>query len=134
MSALFCFCSSLRYLESEDNVRVLHVYGKKTPGGAGTHTGHTSAHADTDHTDEPHNHPNPTTHPHDHATAETAADSTAARTAAGARSRPLPAADSEEAAPSEPDPASTRSQSAYSTVVSKQTFVFHSSMGRGAPL
>ena len=29
-----------------------------------------------------------------------------------ARSRPLPAADSEEAAPSEPDPASTRSQSA----------------------
>ena len=34
-------------------------------------------------------HPNPTTHPHDHATAETAADSTAARTAAGARtSRP----------------------------------------------
>jgi hypothetical protein len=40
--------------------------GKKTPGGAGTHTGHTG-HADaqrhTDHTDEPHNHPNPpTTH------------------------------------------------------------------------
>ena len=34
---------------------------KKTPGGAGTHTGHTG-HADaqrhTDHTDEPHNHPN----------------------------------------------------------------------------
>ena len=31
-------------------------------------------------------HPNPTTHPHDHATAETAADSTAARTAAGPES------------------------------------------------
>ena len=31
--------------------------GKKTPGGAGTHTGHvrdTRAHKDTDHTDEPH--------------------------------------------------------------------------------
>ena len=37
------------------------------------------------------NHPNPTTHPHDRATAETATDSTAARTAAGPRSRPLPA-------------------------------------------
>ena len=37
-------------------------------------------------------HPNPTTHPHDHATAETAADSIAARTAAGPEStcRPLP--------------------------------------------
>ena len=65
--------------------------GKKTPGGAGTHTGHTrdtrltghichgrtcSMYGHTDHTDEPHNHPNPTTHPQDHATAESAADST----------------------------------------------------------
>ena len=60
--------------------------GKKTPGGAGTHTGHTGhtgTDGHTDHTDEPHNHPNPTTHPHDHVTAETAAESTAARTAAG---------------------------------------------------
>ena len=37
--------------------------GKKTPG---------------DHTDEPHNHPNPPTHPHDLATTESAAGSTAA--------------------------------------------------------
>ena len=53
--------------------------GKKTPG---------------DHTDEPHNHPNPPTHPHDRATTESAADSTAPQP----RSRTLPAADSEEAA------------------------------------
>ena len=62
--------------------------GKKTPGGAGTHTGHTRdtrAHTGTRITqrDEPHNQPNPTSYdtpsePHDHATAETAADSTAA--------------------------------------------------------
>jgi hypothetical protein len=57
--------------------------GKKTPGGAGTHTGRTG-HADaqrhTDHTDEPHNHPNPPTTrtPHVSATTEAAADSTAA--------------------------------------------------------
>jgi hypothetical protein len=38
--------------------------------------GHTGTDGHTDHTDEPHNHPNPTTHPHDHATAETAAEST----------------------------------------------------------
>ena len=31
--------------------------GKKTPGGAGTHTEHTGARGQTDHTDEPHNHP-----------------------------------------------------------------------------
>ena len=37
-----------------------------------------TSHGHTDHTEEPHNHPNPPTHPHDHATAETAADSTAA--------------------------------------------------------
>ena len=36
-----------------------------------------------------------------------------------ARSRPLPAADSEEATPSEPDPASTRSQSASPRACSK---------------
>ena len=92
--------------------------GKKTPGGAGTHTrdthtdgthGRTRAHPD--HTDEPHNHPNPTTHPHDHATAETAPDSTAAGTEP-TTPRGRQAADSEEAAPSKPDPASTRSQSA----------------------
>ena len=67
---------------------------KKTPEGAGTHTGHTSAHADTRITQTNlttiHTH-RQSTHPHDHhdhATAETAkretaADSTAARTAAG---------------------------------------------------
>ena len=45
--------------------------GKKTPGGVGTHTGHTGAHGHTDHTetDEPHNHPNPTTHTAWHAEA-----------------------------------------------------------------
>ena len=36
--------------------------GKKTPGGAGTHTGHTGTRAHGSHTDEPHNHPNPPTH------------------------------------------------------------------------
>jgi hypothetical protein len=30
--------------------------GEKTPGGDGTHTGHTCAQGPTDHTDEPHNH------------------------------------------------------------------------------
>ena len=67
--------------------------GKKTPGGAGTqtgHTGHTAARGHTDHTDEPHNHPSKPNDtpadPHDHATAETATDSTAARTAAGPES------------------------------------------------
>mgnify|MGYP007033230437 CR=1 FL=1 len=30
---------------------------KKTPGGAGTHTGHADAQRHTDRTDEPHNHP-----------------------------------------------------------------------------
>jgi hypothetical protein len=75
-----------------------------------TLTGHADAQRHTDHSDEPHNHPNPvpTTHTqHVSATTEAAADSQPQ-----ARSRPLPAADSEEAAPSEPDPASTRSQSA----------------------
>ena len=72
------------------------------------HTGHTGARGHTDHTDEPHNHPpkandtparkpRPTQQPQEQLQA---------------RSRPLPAADSEEAALSEPDPASTRSQSA----------------------
>ena len=93
---------------------------KKTPGGtgggAGTHTGHTGAHGHTDHTDEPHNHPNPPTHPHDPTWSRVA---TRTESAAGSaaqqpqpRSRTLPAADSEEAAPSEPDPAASRSQSA----------------------
>ena len=52
------------------------------PGHTG-HTGHTGTDGHTDHTDEPHNHRNPTTHPHDDATAEAAAESRAARTAAG---------------------------------------------------
>ena len=44
--------------------------GKKTPGGAGTHTGHTGhtgARGQSDHTDEPHNHPPKPkdTNPHD---------------------------------------------------------------------
>ena len=45
--------------------------GKKTQGGAGTHTwdthghtGRTGAHGHTDHTDKPHNHLNTPTHPH----------------------------------------------------------------------
>jgi hypothetical protein len=48
--------------------------GKKSPGGAGAHTGHADAQRHRDRTDEPHNHPNPpTTHnphvsaTHDHA-------------------------------------------------------------------
>ena len=37
------------------------ITGKKTPGGAGTHTRDTQAHTRTHgYTDEPHNHPNPT--------------------------------------------------------------------------
>ena len=54
--------------------------GKKTPGGAGTLTGHTG-HADAQrHTDQSHNQPNPptTNTPHVSATTEAAADSTAA--------------------------------------------------------
>ena len=47
-----------------------HSTGKKTPGGAGTHTGHTGAHRHTDHTDEPHNHPNPPIHPHERTTSQ----------------------------------------------------------------
>jgi hypothetical protein len=90
------------------------VTGKKTPGGAGTHardTRDTRTHKGTQTTQtnlttiqtqfQQHTpstsarrpKPRPTQHPQ-------------------ARSRPLPAADSEEAAPSEPDPASTCSQSA----------------------
>ena len=48
--------------------------------GQGTEHGATNdrAHRHTDHTDEPHNHPNPPTHPHDLATTESAAGSTAA--------------------------------------------------------
>ena len=81
-----------------------------------THTGHAGAQGHTDHTDEPHNHPNPPRHnPHVSATTEAAADSTAgrgqlqpfSRPAGEPRSGPLPAADSEEAAPCEPDPAAS---------------------------
>ena len=39
--------------------------GSKTPGGAGTHTGHTGAHGHTDHTDEPHNHQKGPEFPHE---------------------------------------------------------------------
>ena len=85
--------------------------GKKTPGGAGTHTGHTGARGHTDHTDEPHNHPPKPkdTNPHEN---RDRLNSRKNSRKPGERSRPLPAADSEEAAPGEPDPASTRSQSA----------------------
>ena len=77
-----------------------------TTGGAGTHTGHardTRAHKGTRITQtnlttiQTQRHTRTTTRPAQHPQA---------------RSRPLPAADSEEAAPSEPDPAFTRSQSA----------------------
>ena len=43
----------LRYTTSN----FLGLSGKKTPGGAGIHMGHTGAHGHTDHTDEPHNRP-----------------------------------------------------------------------------
>ena len=82
----------------------------------GTHTGHTGAHGHTDHTDEPHNHPNPTTHPPLDTRTTTRRPkpqpTQQPHEQRQAQSRQLPAADSEEAAPSEPDPASTRSQSA----------------------
>ena len=44
---------------------------RSIPGNAGTHTGHMGAHGHTEHTHEPHNHPNanPPTHPHLHSTA-----------------------------------------------------------------
>jgi hypothetical protein len=96
--------------------------GSKTPGEPGhthgTHRTHGRTRlgvftSHTDHTDEPHNHPNPPTHPHarPRTTTETASDSTAAapeptaprgRLSRGRpqRTRPLP------------DPAATRSQSA----------------------
>ena len=44
----------------------------------------------TEHTDEPHNHPNPPTHPHDLATTESAAGSTAAAASPGAERSPRP--------------------------------------------
>ena len=83
--------------------------GKKTPGGAGTHTGHTrdtQAHKGTRIT--PTNLTTIQTHQH---TTRTSARRPKPRPTQQpqARSRPLPAVDSEEAAPSEPDPASTRS-------------------------
>ena len=92
--------------------RVEHPREKDTGGSRDTHgtgTGHTGAHGHTDHTDEPHNHPTPTTHPHDLARDGRNRGRLNSRSAQ-ARSRPLPAADSEEAAPREPDPASTCSQ------------------------
>ena len=60
-------CLARGRLAHHEDVKILPVImtgtGKKTPG---------------DHTDEPHNHPNPPTHPHDLATTESAAGSTAA--------------------------------------------------------
>ena len=97
----------------------LYCTGKKTPGSRdthGTHTGHAGAQGHTDHTDEPHNHPNSPTH------TRTSAQRPKPRPTQQpqARSRPLPAADSEEAAPSvEPYPASTRSHSAPPRACSK---------------
>jgi len=75
--------------------------GKKSPGGPG-HTRDTRAHGHTDHTDEPHNQPNPHQRTR---TAQPRDDRMRIRgrliqqTAAGPqpRSRPLPAANSEEA-------------------------------------
>ncbi len=125
--------SSLRYLNQQPGVNGTNragasysTYGRSVlcPGsprtclfththGTQRHTGHADAQRHTDHTDEPHNHPNPpTTHtPHVSATTEAAApDSTAAGpepTAPRGRLRR-----GQEAAPSKPDPASTRSQSA----------------------
>ena len=97
--------------------------GKKTPGGAGTHTGHTSAHADTRRTQtnittiQTQRHTRTTTrhsrrYPKPRPTQQQ-------QEQPQARSRPLPAADSEEAAPSEPNPASTRSQSTVLLAISK---------------
>jgi len=88
----------------------------------GTHTGHAGAQRHTDHTDEPHkSQPSKPTN-----NTQVPARRTSARRPKPwptqqpqARSRPLPAADSEEAAPSEPDPASTRSQSASPRLLSK---------------
>ena len=53
--------------------------GKKTPGGAGTLTGHTGTNGHTGHR-RTYTHPllNPPAHPHDRATTDPAADSTAA--------------------------------------------------------
>ena len=76
--------------------------GKKTPG----EPGHTGAQGHTDHTDEPHNHP--TIQKHQHTTLNPQARPTQQPRFRG---RPLPAVDSEEAAPGEPDPAASRSQS-----------------------
>ena len=97
--------------------------GKKTPGGAGTHSnlnhGQDTAHtcqistADRTPTREPHNHASPPTHPHDLATTvESAAGATAHRPQPQPRSRTLlgtlPAADSEEAARSARPPPAPR--------------------------
>ena len=111
LQTLFCDGESPNIQCPENNSG--NSTGKKTPGGAGTHTGHTRdtrAHTGTRITrrtsqnrSNEHNmfYPNPTTHPHDHATAATQQPHEQPQ----ARSRPLPAADSEEAAPSKPDPA-----------------------------
>ena len=92
----------------------------------GTHTGHAGAQGHTDHTDEPHNHPNTSnTQPAcQHEPRRPKPQPRQPTQQPQARSRPLPAAESEEAAPSEPDPASTRSQSAselYCTVLTPAT-------------
>ena len=124
----------IRSRDERESARARFLFGKKTPGGGGepvqyrvhngTHTGHTGAHGHTDHTHTQTNLTSiqtqrATTHPHvKHVTARLHATPTAESPKPRptqqpqARSRPLPAADSDEATPSEPDPASTRSQSA----------------------
>ena len=103
--------------------------GKKTPGGAGTHTGRTQdtrAHKGTRVTPT-----NLTTiQPSKSTNTQVPSTRTSARrptlTSARrptqqprSRSRPLPAVDSEETAPSEPDPAASRSQSTCPRACSK---------------
>ena len=56
-------CATRDEIQNERNSELSSTgTGKKTPGGAGTHMGHTGAHGHTDHTEEPHNNPNPDQH------------------------------------------------------------------------
>ena len=97
------------------------VYRKKTPGGApGKHTGHARAHTSTwktqtNLTTEPSKPANTPAQPRDDRIPESAAGSTAAAPEPNKRSpRPTQkwSLNPEEAAPSEPDPAASRSESA----------------------
>ena len=68
--------------------------------GARTHGTHKRTRGHTDHTDEPHNHPNPTTldtYPHDRTRRPKPRPTQQPQEQPQARIRPLPAADSEEA-------------------------------------